>query len=334
MTVPSIGIMFQRDFAPELLRERARRFEALGLDDWWVVEDMTFAGGIATAATVLEVTDRITVGLGILPALVRNPLFAAMEIAALTRLHPGRVLPGIGHGMQDWMALAGARASSPVQALEDTLTAVRRLLDGERVSMAGSYVNLHDVKLAFPPEHRPPLLAGVRGPRSIAAAGRVADGLILAEPTSPAYVRWAREQFQLAADKAGRASPIVAAYTWLSIADDAAVARDRVRPFLASIPGGLSEPSVRPHIQALEFGPELIHIIEQNPDQESLGRALSPEWIEQLAVVGTPADCAACIRRLAAAGADRIAMVPLPDRFDEQVALLANSVLPLLKSDS
>src|SRR5215472_11527429 len=103
MTVPSIGIMHQRDFAPELLRERARRFESLGLGDWWVVEDLTFAGAIATAATVLELTNRITVGLGILPALVRNPLFAAMEIAALTRLHPGRVLPGIGHGMQDWM---------------------------------------------------------------------------------------------------------------------------------------------------------------------------------------------------------------------------------------
>jgi 5,10-methylenetetrahydromethanopterin reductase len=334
MTVPSIGIMYQRDFAPELLRERARRFESLGLDDWWVVEDLTFAGGIATAATVLEVTDRITVGLGILPAVVRNPLFAAMEIAALIRLHPGRVLPGIGHGMQDWMGLAGGRVSSPVQLLEETLTAVRRLLDGETVSMAGRYVNLDGVKLAFPPEHRPPLLAGVRGPKSIAAAGRVADGLILAEPTSPAYVRWAREQFQSAASQAGRAEPIVVAYTWLSIADDVAVARDRVRPFLASIPGGLSEPSVRPHILALEFGAELMHVLEQNPDQESRGRALAPEWVDQLAVVGTPADCAACIRRLAAAGADRVAMVPLPDRFDEQVALLAGSVLPLLKEDS
>jgi alkanesulfonate monooxygenase SsuD/methylene tetrahydromethanopterin reductase-like flavin-dependent oxidoreductase (luciferase family) len=201
------------------------------------------------------------------------------------------------------------------------------------VSVAGSYVNLHDVKLAFPPKDRPPLLVGVRGPKSIAAAGRVADGLILAEPTSPAYVRWAREQFQSAATQAGRAAPIVASYTWLSIADDAAVARDRVRPFLASIPGGLSEPSVRPHIQALEFGAELIKVLEQYPDQESRGRALAPEWIDQLAVVGTPADCAACIRRLAAAGADRVAMVPLPDRFDEQLALLAHSVLPLLKDD-
>ncbi len=334
MTVPSIGIMHQRDFAPEVLRSRAQRFESLGLNDWWVVEDLTFAGAIATAATVLEVTDRITVGLGILPAVARNPLFAAMEIAALVRLHPGRVLPGIGHGMQDWMELAGGRVSSPVQLVEATLTAVRRLLDGETVNMAGSYVNLRDVKLAFPPEHRPPLLAGVRGPKSIAAAGRVADGLILAEPTSPAYVRWAREQFQLAADQAGRAAPMVVAYTWLSIDEDATVARDRVRPFLASIPGGLSEPSVRPHIEALEFGQELIDVLERTPDQEARGRALAPEWIDQLAVVGTPADCVACIRRLAAAGADRIAMVPLPDQFDDQLALLATYVLPLLDQDS
>jgi 5,10-methylenetetrahydromethanopterin reductase len=157
-----------------------------------VVEDLFFAGGIATAATVLQATEDVMVGIGILPSMVRNPVFAAMEIAALLRLHPGRVLPGIGHGMQDWMLSVGARVSSSLVALEETLTSIGGLLDGETVSMNGRYVHLDKAQLAFPPEHRPPLLAGVRGPKSIAVAGRVADGLILAEPTSPTYVKWAR----------------------------------------------------------------------------------------------------------------------------------------------
>lgn len=328
---PLIGVMYQRDVPPELLIERTRQFEALGLDDVWVVEDLFFAGGIATAATVLQATEDVMVGIGILPAVVRNPVFAAMEIAALLRLHPGRVLPGIGHGMQDWMLSVGARVSSPLVALEETLTSIGRLLDGETVSMDGRYVHLDKAKLAFPPEQRPPLLAGVRGPKSIAVAGRVADGLILAEPTSPAYVKWARTLFASAAAESHRKAPMVVTYSWLSIADDPAQARDRVRPFLASVPGGLHEPSVRPHIEALDFSADLIETLERNPDQDSLGRALRPEWIDQLGVVGTPADCAAALQRLGAAGADRVVLVPIPDRIDEQVALLAKSVLPLLR---
>ena len=326
---PSIGMMFQRDVAPELLTERVRQFETLGLDDVWIVEDLFFAGGIASAATALEATDRLTVGIGILPAVVRNPVFAAMELAALMRLHPGRVLPGIGHGMQDWMHSVGARVESPLLALEETLTCIGRLLDGDTVTMTGRYVTVDHAKLAFPPERRPPLLAGVRGPKSVALAGRVADGLVLAEPTSADYVRWARRLFEREAKQAGKA-PTVVTYTWLSIADDASVARDRIRPLLASIPGGLSEPSVRPHVQALEFSAELIRVLEQNTDQDSLGHALRPDWIDQLAVVGTPADCARAITRLSEAGADHVVLVPIPDRIEEQVTLLATTVLPLL----
>jgi 5,10-methylenetetrahydromethanopterin reductase len=326
---PSIGMMFQRDVAPELLRQRARLFERLGLDDVWIVEDLFFAGGVASAATALQATDHITVGIGILPDVVRNPVFAAMELAALMRLHPGRVLPGIGHGMQDWMHSVGARVESPLLALEETLTCIGRLLDGDTVTMTGRYVRVDHAKLAFPPERRPPLLAGVRGPKSVALAGRVADGLVLAEPTSADYVRWARGQFENSAKQGGKA-PVVVTYTWLSIADDASVARDRIRPLLASIPGGLSEPSVRPHIQALEFSAELFRALEQNTDQDSLGRALRPEWIDQLAVVGTPADCAQAITRLSEAGADHVVLVPIPDRIEEQVTMLATTVLPLL----
>lgn len=334
MKVPSIGLMYQRHVPPELLQQRSRWFESLGLDDVWVVEDLLFMGGIATAATVLQATERVTVGIGILPAVVRNPVFAAMEIAALARLHPGRLLPGFGHGVQDWMRIAGARVGSPLLALEETLTSIGLLLDGETVSLAGRYVNLDNTRLVFPPERRPPILAGVRGPKSIAVAGRVADGLVLSEPSSPAYVRWARELFVSVAEKAGRRDPTIVVYTWLSIDDDRTLARDRVRPLLASFPGGLSEPSLRPQIQPLDFFAELTDTLNLHKDQDSLGRALHPEWIDQLAVVGTPADCAAAIKRLAAAGADRVVMVPIPDLIDEQATLLAHSVLPLLSGDS
>ena len=331
---PPVGVMFERDVPPELLRERVALFEEVGLDDVWVVEDLSFAGGIATAATALAATQRLGVGLGILPSMVRNPLFAAMEIAALSRLYPGRVLPGIGHGMQDWMAAAGARPDSPLAALEEVLTCVGALLQGESVTFQGRYLHLDGVQLQFPPRERMQLLAGVRGPRSIRLAGASCDGVILAEPLAPAYVRWARGLLDAAAVQAGRGRPTIVVYTWLSVGHDARLAYERVLPMLASIPGGLSEPSVRGSLSTLDFGPELIALIDRVTSQQELAASLRPEWVNELSVTGTPQVCANAIRRLAEAGADRVVLAPLPDDVDEQVTLLGREVLPLLDSAS
>ena len=59
------------------------------------------------------------------------------------------------------------------------MTAVRSLLHGETVTVSGQYVRLSQVALDWPPPVVPPLLVGARGPRTVALAGEVADGLVL-----------------------------------------------------------------------------------------------------------------------------------------------------------
>ncbi|MBE1471113.1 LLM class flavin-dependent oxidoreductase [Kibdelosporangium phytohabitans] len=66
-------------------------------------EDCFLESGIATAATALALSDRLKVGVGLLPVPLRNVALATMEAATLYRLFPGRVLLGLGHGVQDWM---------------------------------------------------------------------------------------------------------------------------------------------------------------------------------------------------------------------------------------
>ena len=112
---------------------------------------------------------------------------AAMELATLANLAPGRLLAGIGHGVQEWMEQMGARTSSPLTTLEEVITVVRRLLHGDTVTFEGREVSMRDVALDAPPSEVPPLLAGVRGPKSLALAGRVADGVVLAEGAGPTY---------------------------------------------------------------------------------------------------------------------------------------------------
>ena len=86
----NLGVIFRREHAPEHLPNFARQAEEAGFDELWLVEDCFYGSGIASAATALAATGFISVGLGIMPAVVRNPVFTAMEIATLTRQYPGR----------------------------------------------------------------------------------------------------------------------------------------------------------------------------------------------------------------------------------------------------
>ena len=181
--------MFARERPTTELPGFARELDAAGVDDLWVVEDLTWAGSIATAATALATTERLRVGIGVAPAPFRNPALLAMELAALAELHPGRLIAGIGHGVPSWMAQVGAKVDSPLTLLEETVVATRRLLDGETVTVDGRYVRISDVTLVHRPPVAPPLVTGVVRPKSLRLSGRVADGTVLAEGVGPDGIR-------------------------------------------------------------------------------------------------------------------------------------------------
>jgi 5,10-methylenetetrahydromethanopterin reductase len=185
MTNLRIGVMYDRDWAPEGLPGFARQAEALGVDDLWVVEDLGWNGGVSAAAVALGATERLRVGIGITPAPLRSPALLAMELATLARVFPGRLVAGIGHGVREWMTSVGVAPRSPLALLEETITSVRALLRGERVELEGREVRLDGVQLVHPPTEPPPVVAGVVRARSLELSGRVADGTLIAEGHGP-----------------------------------------------------------------------------------------------------------------------------------------------------
>lgn len=178
-------MVFRPDLPPERLREFIASAEAGGLDDVWLWEDCFLEGGVASAAAALAWSGSLRIGLGLMPVPFRNPALAAMEIATLARLFPGRFVPAAGHGVLSWMDQVGARASSPMALLREWVAAVRSLLQGQTVTVSGQYVRLNGVALDWPPAAVPPMLVGARGPKTLALAGEVADGLVLDSDISP-----------------------------------------------------------------------------------------------------------------------------------------------------
>ncbi|MEO3780413.1 LLM class flavin-dependent oxidoreductase [Micromonospora sp. B11E3] len=307
MNRPKVGFQIPcRLPAPEIAAF-AKSVEGAGFDEVWVVEDCFFAGGIAASATALAATEHITVGIGILPAVTRNAAFTAMEIATLAEMHPGRLICGLGHGMRDWMRQIGAAPASPLSALGEHLDAVRRLLAGEEVTVRGRYVRLDQVALEFPPRQPPPVIAGVRGPRSLEVAGRYADGTLLAEPVTPAYLAAARASIERGQGGNRRPHPITA-YALCHLDEDAATAHDAVRPVLAA---AITHPAWSAHLDPLGLAGQLAQIAAL-PEAERAA-AVPDSWVDELAVVGTPADCVRRIRELHDAGADSVVLSAVGD---------------------
>lgn len=303
---PDTGVLLPRDLPADQVLPYARRADELGFDELWVVEDLGFRGGMAQAAAVLAATDRIRVGVGILPVGARNVAFAAMEAATVAELFPGRLHLGIGHGMPDWMRQVGAWPASPLTAFEEYATALRALLRGEEVTVDGRYVRLDRVRLESPPAVVPPVLAGVRGPKSLAAAGRCADGTVLAEPAGPEYVRAARERI---GDVPGHR---VVAYDVAAVDADPAVARDAVRPALAWV----GEPDWDVHIAPLPFADEFRAVRAAAADRDAFVAALPDAWVDRLAVCGTADQVRARLEEIGAGGADAVVLAPTgPDRL-------------------
>lgn len=205
MTV--LGTVFLPQLPPERLRSIARVADETGLAELWFWEDCFKESGIASAAAALAWTDRVTVGIGLLPVPLRNVALTAMETATLLRLFPGRVSVGFGHGVQDWMGQVGARPESPVTLLGEYVTALTGLFRGETVTTAGRYVNLDAVRLDWPPLTPPPILLGAGKPRTLRLSGRLADGTLLTGGTSPTGVRQARAFIDEGRRAVGRTDP-------------------------------------------------------------------------------------------------------------------------------
>lgn len=203
----TLGFVFLPQLPPERLPAVARAADEAGLDELWLWEDCFLESGVATATAALAWTRRLRVGIGLLPAPLRNVALTAMEVATLERLFPGRLRLGIGHGVQDWMAQVGARVASPLTLLREHATALRALLRGEQVTVSGRYVTLDRVRLDWPPATAPAVHLGAAGPRTLRLAGEVADGTILTAGTPTDQVRRARRRIDEGRAAAGRTDP-------------------------------------------------------------------------------------------------------------------------------
>lgn len=319
----SFGVIFHPRFPPESLADYARRAEAAGFDELWLWDDSFLPGALTSAAVALSATRNLKVGIGLMPATAYNPLFVSMEITTLACAFPGRILPGFGHGVGAWMEQVGAAPRSSLRALGETVTAVRQLLGGEKVTLHGE-INLDQVQMQMTPASVPPLYVGAIREKTMRLAGRVGDGTILTEMSSPAYVRWAWEHIRAGMAEAGRTQHRLVVYLDVKVGPDAAAARAAVRKPLAR---QLSWVDIQLRVLGIEA--DAAGFLRTHTAQEAVEQ-IPDAWVDALSAAGTPEHAAEVIQRLADAGADSVVFKPMdgdPTCLDEYIRFL----MPVLK---
>src|SRR3989449_6672332 len=278
MSVPfRIGVM-QLTMEPldEMLAS-ARVMDEAGLDTiwlaeaypWWRKHGMEARSSTVVSALMARETQRLTVGWGIISPFTRHPVQVAMDARVVQEAAgPGRFILGFGTS-KIFLNNTKMQTSKTLGPMRDAVTIVRGVLGGNRFEYDGDTWSA-DVPALQPDAHSPrevpPVYVAATAPKMQALAGEIGDGCLTPSITTPAFVRYTRENVGRDID--------VGCTVVASIAHDREDGRDGAREiagmYLANkvqnIKGaadtlldlaGLEQDEIRPVAEAMEQGGRL-----------------------------------------------------------------------------
>jgi alkanesulfonate monooxygenase SsuD/methylene tetrahydromethanopterin reductase-like flavin-dependent oxidoreductase (luciferase family) len=164
----------------------ARAAEEAGFDSIWLGDHLLYRGdgreerGPLEAWTLLAalaaVTERVRLGPLVACASFHPPALLAKMAATLAEISGGRFVLGLGAGWNEVEYRAfGLPYDHRVSRFAEAFEIVRRLLAGERVTLAGRYWQAADAVL-LPAPRRVPLLVGSNGERMLGLTLPYVDG--------------------------------------------------------------------------------------------------------------------------------------------------------------
>jgi alkanesulfonate monooxygenase SsuD/methylene tetrahydromethanopterin reductase-like flavin-dependent oxidoreductase (luciferase family) len=298
----------------------AQAAEARGFECAWVSEHLGHRDPFGYAATLLERTRHIVVGVGAISPHYRHPAEIAMGVATLRETYGPRVRLMLGLGNPDQIAKLGGSTRAPARSVREAVTIVRALLETGSADVRGDRFTAADLRMgSVAPAPVPIYVAAVRD-GMLRVAGELGDGVSLGAASSPRYVAHAIEIARSAATTAGRdpATLEVTCNIITAVARSRADALRRVKAQVATILANGNEHlfTFQPHPldrervrEALDSGPE------------ALDRAIPDETADALAVAATPDDLGERLSSYERAGVG-LALLRLAGPPDDQLAII------------
>jgi len=299
--------------------EYVKYAELSGFEAVWQAESRLVRDAIVPMAAFAAVTSRIKIGSGVINNWTRNAAVVAATFLTLDDLAPDRIYCGIGAWWDPLARKVGITRRKNLLAMREVVTVVRRLLNRERVSFDGEFVQLQDVELDVVHGRKEPrnvpIYIGATGPKMMALTGEIADGVVLNYLVSPKYNEMAMAQLERGAKKAGKSIHQVdrPQLVVCSVDQDRNKALDAARKLVTQYLGQ------QPHImQASGVSQDLLDEISQvltwpaTEEQILEAMQLVPDDVVQMITAsGRPDEVKAKVREYVAAGATCPILYPL-----------------------
>lgn len=306
--------------------------ETLGYRRAWLYDSPALYPDVWMILTrCAERTSRIGLGPGVLVPSLRHPMVNAAAIAELVDQAPGRVAVAIGSGFTGRFSVG--KRPMPWRQVADYVRCLKALLAGETAEWDGAKIRM--MQLSGFGAERPitvPILIGADGPKGLAVATELGDGVFSAAVPQPDAVRAAEwrallsfgtvldDGEELTADRVADAAGPGAVVMYHAVYERAGAAA------VDTLPGGRewraaieAHPETERHL-AIHEG----HLVTANARDEPHVADLLP-LASATSLTGTAEQVSARIGELAAAGVTEVAYQPAGSDIERELRAFASA---------
>ena len=329
----SFGVTVLPDPPYQRLVELLALAESHGFDYGWTYDShVLWQESFPLLTLAAQATKTMKLGHCVTNPGTRDPTVLASGYATLHDISNGRMVMGIGRG--DSAVRYIGEQPVRVAEFERRLAMIRDFVNGREVHWNDKELQLKWVRPELP---EIPIWVAGYGPKALAVAGRVGDGVII-QLADPQIIQWIMETARAAAAEAGRDPSqlkcIVSAPSHITA--DIAAAREQVRWFPAMVSNHVMD-----LIERYGFDSEIPAALTEyvrvrkfyDYDEHSRvgarhGEFVTDEICDRFCVLGTPEQATEKLRELESIGVDQFNIYLMTEGQEQVLQAYGDSIIP------
>jgi probable F420-dependent oxidoreductase len=330
----SFGVTVLPDPPYARFLELVKLSEQHGFDYAWTYDShVLWQESIPLMAVAARETSKIKLGQFVTNPGTRDPTVLASAYATMHDLSDGRMVMGIGRG--DSARRFIGQQPVRVAEFERRLAMIRDFMNGREVDWNEKELQLKWVRPELP---QIPMWVAGYGPKALAVAGRVGDGVII-QLADPEIITWIMDTARKAAEEAGRDPAqlkcIVGAPSHIS--SDLAGAREQVRWFPAMVSnhvmdlierygadGSAVPRALTDFVQARKF----YDYNEHSRVGAKHGEFVTDEICDRFCVLGDTQQATAKLKKLESVGVDQFNIYLMTEGQEETLQAYGDDIIP------
>jgi probable F420-dependent oxidoreductase len=333
----SFGITVMPDPPHTRFVELMQLAESHGFEYGWTYDShVLWQEGFPLLTLAAQATSTLKLGHCVTNPGTREPTVLASGYATLQDISNGRMVMGIGRGDSAVRYIG----DKPVRVaeFERRCRMIKDFMNGREVEWNGKELHLKWVRPELP--EIPMWVAGY-GPKALAVAGHVGDGVII-QLADPVIIQWIMDTARKAAEEEGRDPAelkcIVSAPSHIS--DDIAEARAQVRWFPAMVSNHVMD-----LVERYGFDSEIPHELTEyvrvrkfyDYDEHSRvgakhGEFVTDEICDRFCVLGSPEQATAKLKELESIGVDQFNIYLMTEGQEAVLDSYGQHVIPAFTS--